>query len=136
MKPDADERTEGFGLLACGSSGHWRVDLDESGDGTAWLLELDGPQVYLTFAVRNLEVVREALNYLRSRREEVLPIGNFGSASVAFHWDNEDFPRCFLIVGPDTHSVVRISLSAEDTRSLGEALEQVIEDLPTEGGTA
>lgn len=132
MDHGIDTPNGAFGLLACGSSGRWSVDVDESSDGTGWTLELDGPAVYLVFALRDLSVARQALNYLRQSpsRRGVLPLGHFESAGVSLHWDNEDGGRCFLIVGPQARSTLRMTLTADDTRCLAEALDQVVDDLP------
>jgi hypothetical protein len=129
MKPD------NFGLLATGTSGSWSVDLDESHDGVEWSLQLDGPLVYFTFSLRDLAVVQAAADYLRVSRmgADALPLGSFASAAVSVHWDNEYPDRCFLIIDGNG-SAFRITLSAEDTRMLSEALEQVQEDLPDEPG--
>jgi hypothetical protein len=77
-------------------------------------------------------VIGKTLDYLRAgrTRTEALQLGCFGSASVILQWDNEDFPRCFLIVGPNARAVLRVSLFSEDIAMLAEALEQVVEDLP------
>ena len=130
MNTDA-EQTDGFGLLACGVSGRWSVDLDESPDGTEWSMQLDGPAVYLAFAVRHPGVVREALDHLRSDRKPAtaLPLGHFGPAGVSLHRDDEDVARCFLVVGPTARSAVRVTLSADDVAMLIDALEQVLADL-------
>lgn len=132
MTPHTDEPNGSFGLLACGTDGCWSIDLDESPDGTAWSLQLDGPQVYLAFALRNLGVVAEALAYIRTgpRRSGGLTLGHFGSASVMLHWDDEYSDRCFLIVGPQAQSTLRVSLSTRDTHSIAAALEQIVDDLP------
>jgi hypothetical protein len=132
MKPDADELSGQYGLLACGSAGCWTIDLDESGEGTQWSLQLDGPQAYLAFAVDDLDLIAQAREYLRAgqARTEALPLGQFGSASVSLHWDNEDGQRCFLIVGPTARSALRLTLSAEDTKMLADAFDQIVEDLP------
>ncbi len=137
MPHDVNESNEPFGLLACGSSGRWTVDLDESMDGTKWSLQLDGPQIYLAFAVEDLGVIGNALAYLRlmRNRDSQLTLGHFSSASVSLFWDNEDNERCFLIVGPRARSTLRVSLQAEDTRMLAEALEQVLDDLQPEAST-
>jgi hypothetical protein len=136
VKRNTDNPDNRYGLLACGSSGRWSVDLDESADGTEWSLQLDGPQVYLTFAVNDPRAVGEALTYLRGRkpRANPLPLGHFESADVSFHWDDEVPPRCFLIVGPAAGSTVRVTLSAEDVGMIADALEQVHDDLPPEAG--
>ena len=131
MNSDRDIPTGDSLLLACGSSGRWSVDVDESPNGRAWTLQLDGPAVYLIFALRHLEAVRQARDYLRQWSSDLgaLPLGYFESAGVSLHWDDEG-PRCFLIVGPHAQSTLRVTLTAEDTRCLAEALDQVIDDLP------
>jgi hypothetical protein len=136
MTRDTDESK--FGLLACGSSGRWTVDLDESRDGTKWSMQLDGPQTYISFAVDDLAVIGNALTYLRSggSRDSQLVLGRFGSAHVSLFWDNEDGGRCFLIVGPQAGSALRVSLYREDTAMLAEALEQILNDLRPEAGVA
>jgi hypothetical protein len=134
VNPDTHDQRDSFGLLACGSSGSWSVDLDESSDGTVLSLQLDGPHVYLSCVIRDLGVIRSTVEYLRANRDqgEGSPLGHFGSADVCLHWDNEDFPRCFLIVGPMANSCVRVTLLAEDIAALVASLEQVLEDLTDE----
>lgn len=133
MNPESGELNYAFGLLACGSAGRWRVDLDESYDGTRWSLQLDGPQIYLDFALKDLRVIGQALEYLRAGqpRADALHLGQFDSSGVSFHWDNEDAPRCFLIVS-GAGSVMHVTLSVEDTSMIAGALEQVLGDLPPE----
>ena len=134
MNTNTDELGDTFGLLACGSAGGWAVDLDESSDGSRWSLQLDGPQVYFVCEIRDLHVVKSAVDYLHSSRNgaDGLPLGCFNSAAVRLHWDNEDVRRCFLIVGSPNRSTFRVTLSAEDASALATALEQVLDDLPAE----
>jgi hypothetical protein len=146
MKRDSDQPPEGLGLLACGSSRLWSVDVDESFDGDSWWMDLDGPQTYLVFQLRDLQVVPKALLFLRaslhphrtdtprkwSEAEDALPLGRFGSASVSLLRDNEDVPRCFIVVGGKARSTLRLSLDAADMQMLIDALQQVLDDLPRE----
>jgi hypothetical protein len=141
MKNKGDKK-DGFGLLANGSSRCWDIAVDESVDGEEWSLEIDGPQIYLVFQLRDLKVLQEALHFLRagirsaktpSRQtgeEAEITLGRFGSAAVSLIWDNEDFPRCFLVIGPRARATLRLSLEAEDIQMLLEALRQVVQDLP------
>lgn len=133
-----------LGLVANGSSGKWDVAVDEALDGSAWFLELDGPQAYVVFQLRSPQVVSEAERFLQTclaapsaggRRDagRELILGQFGSASVSFIGDDEDFPRCFLVVGPKAKSTLRLSLDGDDLRMLTEALNQVVEDLAGAG---
>src|SRR5262245_64933289 len=147
MNQEIDQPTPRLGLLANGSSRRWDVAVDEPLDGDEWSLELDGPQTYLVFQLRDLKVISEAVRFLQSRpssdpasrRDEEadvaeLTLGRFGSAAVSLIWDNEDFPRCFLVIGPKARSTLRLSLDAEDIRMLSEALRQVMNDLPQPAG--
>jgi hypothetical protein len=133
MDHSSENAANGFGLLATGSSRLWAVDIDESLDrGDEWSVQLQGPQVYLAFRLRDLGVVAEVIRFLQVPQEpkEPLTLGTFGTAPVSLVWDNEDFPRCFLKVGPDDHSAMHFSLGREDIEMLLEALQQVAEDLP------
>lgn len=132
-----------LGLLANGSSRRWSVAVDEAlDDDGEWSLELDGRQAYLVFQLRDLRVIPRAVRFLQSAPDENaenytskardLLLGRFGSASVSLAWDDEDVPRCFLIIGPRARSTLRLSLDAEDIQMLSDALEQVIKDLPQE----
>src|SRR5262249_45274702 len=98
---------------------------------------------YLTFQLHDWKVIAEFFRFLESsswpslapdqsseRAECALILGRFDSASVSLLRDNEDFPRCYLVVGPDARSTLRLSLEAEDIRMLSEALRQVLNDLP------
>src|SRR5438067_1519342 len=127
---------EGLGLLANGSSRRWDVAVDEALDRNAWSLEIEGPQTYLVFQLQDLKVLPAALGFLQSGPrpirgrdwhggESSLTLGRFGSASVSLVWDNEDFLRCFILVGPKARSTLRLSLEAEDIPMLIEALQQV-----------
>src|SRR5262245_48283667 len=139
MNRELSQVDEGLGLLANGSSGLWDVSVDESLDGRDWFLEIDGPQTYLIFQLRDLAVIPKALRLLRSwpgsnttkgqhdaEGDNTLPLGWFGSFAVSLLWDNEDFPRCFIIVGPQARSTLCLSLEAEDIRMVSDALEQVL----------
>ncbi len=145
MKAKNDQPTGNLGLTANGSSSNWYVAVDETLDGGEWSLEIDGPQVYLVFQLRGPQVVAEAARFLQSapathrkdrRRGETgeLLLGRFGSASVSLVWDDEGFRRCFLVVGPKARSTLRLSLEEDDIRSIREALNQVLEDMPQVSG--
>jgi len=144
MRNKLDQSDGNLGLLANGSSRRWDIAVDESLGRREWDLEIDGPQTYLVFQVRDLEVIPAALRFLQSglqqdqnrlvhergERAAALTLGRFGSGAVSLLWDNEDFPRCFIVVGPKARSTLRLSLEAEDIRMFIEALRQVVEDLP------
>ena len=59
------EDTDGFGLTAFGASGPWEVAIDEVLDREGkWTAETEGPNFYICFDVRELDVAKEALDYL------------------------------------------------------------------------
>jgi hypothetical protein len=139
MKNKANRHAEEFGLLANGSAGSWDIAVDESLERKTWTMEIDGPQVYLTFQLRNLNVLSEAFHFLqmdsaRGRQEHQgadtsLVLGNFGGASVSLVWDNEDVPRCFIIIGPKGRSTLRVSLDAADIQHWIKAVRQILKDI-------
>jgi hypothetical protein len=145
MHRSNESAANGFGLLANGSSRLWEVMIDESlHREDEWSMELEGPNVYLVFQLRDLRVVPEVIEFLharcrtpaapgrrtRSARNEMLTLGRFGTASVSLVGDNEESARCFLLIGPRARSTLRLSLHREDCRMLLEAFRQVAEDLP------
>jgi hypothetical protein len=132
--------------LANGSSPLWDVAVDEALDQDQLFLELDGPETYVVFQLQDLKVVPAALRFLQSSLEPIpignergkhdeeaaLALGRFGSASVSLLKDNEEVPRCFLVIGSKGRSVLRLSLGERDIKMLIEALSQVVEALPAD----
>jgi hypothetical protein len=121
--------------MANGSSCCWEIAVEESLGGDGWTLELDGPHLYLVFPLADLGVLRKFLCFLQaspgsSPGKIRLHLGWFGKSSVALLRDNEDFPRCFLVIGAKARSTLRLSLEADDMKMLCEALQQVLDDLP------
>lgn len=145
MNREVTESVEEMGLLANGTSARWDVTINDCLARDEWSIEIESSEIYLTFQLDELSVVRAALAFLRlgpwrpgstnsqqnAPDAAALVLGRFGEASVSLIWDNEDFVRCFLVVGQQGHSTVRLSFDAEDVRMLIEALEQVVADLPT-----
>jgi hypothetical protein len=141
MNRKLDSPAEQLGLLAIGSSGRWEVAVDESSDAEEWSMEIEGPGIYLVFQLQDPTIIPMAMRFLQTglaenwgksqeRNERELHLGRFGSASVSFHWDNEDVPRCFLIVGPKARSTLRLSLGVEDVTMLCEALDEIVKEPP------
>jgi len=121
--------------LASGSSDRWSVAIDESLDGSEWTLELDGPQTYLVAELPGLKTVAELHQFLQSAPDlpthhEPFALGQFGPFPVLLRWDNEEIPRCFIIIGGDSLASLRITLDESDVRMIAEAMEQVIAELP------
>jgi hypothetical protein len=140
--------SEGFGLVATGSSGAWSIDLDETTSGEAkWFVQIEGPAVYLYFQIPSPATIDSLLQFLDRHPvpldgeqtlesngiDDSLRIGNFGRTAVTMIRDNEFPDRCFLVLGPSGESCVRLALSGEELRMFTEALRQVREDLEAEG---
>ena len=56
-------KTLSLGLATNGSSRKWYVAVDETLDGNEWTLEIDGPQAYFVFQLRDPKVVAEATRF-------------------------------------------------------------------------
>jgi hypothetical protein len=139
VQGDTEKSVNGWGLLANGSSGRWDVAVDEALDreGT-WSAQIEGPQAYVAFQLRDLSVIGDAVAYLQAPRNgsapgggERLILGKFGDASVSLIWDHEGVSRCFLVIGPQAGAVVHLTLGPDDITMLIEALRQVAGDLPS-----
>jgi hypothetical protein len=138
-------------LVATGSSGPWRIDVDESGgERDEFFAQIEGPFIYLYFAIPSLQTVRTMRQYLQLRRAstnpvavagvpketEPLRIGTFGQAAVNLVWDDEFVDRCFLKVGVRGPTTLHLTLWGEEIRHLSEALRQAEEDLGESESTA
>lgn len=140
MEAKAEPRTRELVSLALGTSRIWDVAIDEVPDRDEWSVGIEGPRVYVSFQLRDLKRVRAALQFLKTRlpsphaarrdSESDFTLGRFGSASVSLLWDNEDFVRCFLLIGSRGRSTIRITLDEDDVRQLIEALSQTVKELP------
>jgi len=145
--PSAEQQAPRFGLLANGSSSQWDVAVDESLDQEGeWLLELDGPSTYLAFRIRNLGVIGRIIDFFQrhlsrpvggkqpkwSQQDDAILLGTLGQANVSLLWDNEDVPRCFILVDPEGVGAIRLSIQRDDIEMLLEALHQVATDLSDE----
>jgi hypothetical protein len=142
MDRKVESEEESLGLAANASFGRWDIAINEALDSEELTLELDGPGVYMVFQLQESNAITKALHFLqaglgkadpaaRPGDENELPLGRFGSAAVSLHWDNEGVPRCFLIIGPSARSTFRLSLEAEDIRSLCDAFEELAKQLPS-----
>ena len=131
-----DSDNVAVGLLANGSSRSWEVSVDESLAGSdRWFVQIEGPFVYLYFEIPSLAVIGKTLKFLsarpavRSQAKDTLEIGMKGSAPVTLMRDDEHSDRFFLVMGCETTSMVRLSITAADLPGISEALEQVEADL-------
>jgi hypothetical protein len=134
-----------FGLLANGSSRLWDVAVDESLEQEGALsLEFDGPALYLVLRLRDLAVIPEAVDFLqrllsaaesteprqRTVDGDTLSLGSFNSSPVLLIADDELPARCFVVIGPEAKSTMRLTLQREDVEMILNALRQLAADLP------
>jgi hypothetical protein len=126
----------------------WFVSIDQVTDSRNWLLEIDSPEGYLTFKVACLGVLEKAIALLDSTLEsqstihkrpfvsktDDVALGHFSRASVHLLRDNEDFPRCFIVIGPGSRSTLRMSLYEDDIRAFATALAEAMRDCTRESG--
>jgi hypothetical protein len=136
--------TTTFGLLACGSSGPWSVDVDETTSGPdRWFVRLEGPSVYFSFEIPSLDVVEQLARFLGplqasagrqfgqgSGADWELVVGADGQTPVRLLRDDEFDDRFFLMFGALGEPIVRYALTGADVKCVAAALEQAREDLP------
>jgi hypothetical protein len=132
-----------FGLLACGSSGSWRIDIDEATSGAeCWRLQLENTSVYFDFELPSLEIIPRMAKFLKShtmsaknasngslKREKVLVLGKDKKTPVSLVKDDEYNNRYFLVIGSTDNVLVRFTIVGEDVKNISDALQQVQEDL-------
>jgi len=113
------------------SLARWFVEINESPESENWLLEIDSPHVYVTVDVSDIATLDGVIRLLDSAlviqrcfdpKQDEVALGLFNGLPVHLIRDNEDFPRCFIIVGPQSGSVLRVSLDEENIRALRDAL--------------
>lgn len=135
-----------LGLLATGSCGGWRIDLDEATSGPdRWFLQVEGPTAYFYFEIPSSGVIDEIDRFLTSRppaggrrtgsdaqSDWELVIGADPQSPVLLLRDDEFNDRFFLRIGCADSLCVRYTLQGEDVKSVAAALEQVREDLAAE----
>jgi hypothetical protein len=114
------------------SAAAWAVAIDESDNSEGWQIEIDSPHIYLTFQVADLAIIRRGVELLQLtltsedarrchefvRYRDEVALGYFNGTAVHLLRDNEDFPRCFLVIGPTARSTLRLSLEEGDIPAL------------------
>jgi hypothetical protein len=129
-------------LLSKEAGARWIVSIDERPENRDWVLEIDSPYVYLTLQLGDLSILARAVELLNSGLAQQVPgskhpflphrdaiaLGRFGDATVHLLRDNEDFPRCFLLVQPNTECALRITVDAENMLAFAKALSRALSD--------
>jgi hypothetical protein len=148
MNEHTDNTTQDIKAPPDGQETRWFVSVDELPDSTNWLLEIDSPEFYLTFEVADLSVLEKAIALLNSTlntqsapgkrafvaKTDEVALGSFSRARVHLLRDNEDFPRCFVVVGPESRSTLRINLYEDGIRAFAKALTKALRDYTGEMG--
>ena len=122
------------GLLATGKSGKWWMDLDQ--ESTGFSLQIQGPQLYLSFALDKEETLNQALEFLTHFDREAhkgedweIGIGTFNGNIVSLILDNEYDDRLFLLIGKNSGNAMRYTFCGEDFRELANCLADLINGL-------
>jgi hypothetical protein len=128
-------KNESFGLLACGSSGPWQIDIDEAISGAdRWWAQIEGPPVSFYFELPSLDIVGKMARFLKSKNSDSFVIGRDKSTPISLVQDDEFDDRFFLLIGPTDNVMVRFVIAGEDVVRISEALQQVQEDLDEKTG--
>ena len=135
----ADPHLEALSTM---QASRWFISVDEIAESKNWLLEIDSPQLYLTLELADLSVLESAIALLNStsNRQNALGahsfvpktddvvLGSVSWATVHLLRDNEDFPRCFLVLDSGSRCTLRITLDENSIREFAEALVQATQD--------
>jgi hypothetical protein len=142
-RPQSQRTQKSFGLVANGSAGAWRVDIDETLSGTQrWFAQIEGPTCYLYFEIDHPQAVVKIARFLSNNVHEEngshaqnreLKVGNAGGHTVEFLWDRDPADRCFILLRGENEFCVRTTLLRDDLQSLQKAVEQVCEALREDG---
>jgi hypothetical protein len=101
-------------LAAIGCDRRWEVALDESSSPTteAWVAQIEGPSMYLSFRVLSPCIIKEMVRFLAhaDRASAELLLGKTKKESVTLARDDESDDRYFLIVQTES-SVTRITFA-------------------------
>ena len=146
MSHDLDSQTsldDRSGLIAFTSTGTWDITVAESfEENGVWEAEIEGPSIYVSFSFEDARMLGDALDYLTTRISRAnqspsngITLGKFGESKIMLIWDNEDFDRCFLVVGPTNNSVIRFSLLDHDIKMLTKAFQNVVNQLSDDSKT-
>jgi hypothetical protein len=141
MNTQKRKQEENLGLAAIGSAGGWEVAIDETTSGVEkWFAQIEGPSIYLYFAIPSPHVVGKMLDFLTTHPSEdaILPgpakngqlmIGKSKEEPVNLMRDDEFSDRFFLIAETKGGFVARVTIAGADLRSFVAALRQAKEDL-------
>ena len=132
-----------FGLLAIGSSGDWKIDVDESLIGAErWFMQIEGRTIDIHFEISSTEVINELARFLApasakteqpsngsSRFSKTLLLGGSESLPISLVKDDEFDDRFYIVVGQTERLTMRYVIAGSDVLAIADALRQVLEDL-------
>jgi hypothetical protein len=126
-------------LSAIGSSNGWEVSLDEAtGKRVRWILQIEGPSVFVSMPVPSPGIVEDLLTYLRESARlhrsppipaVAFPLGESEDRLVSLWRDDEFSDRCFLILETKSKTVVRITIGGQDWHAFVHALTDLRREL-------
>src|SRR5262249_43411707 len=140
-KKSRDKRPP-IGLLACGSSGSWSIDIDETISGRhRWFAQIQGPSVYVYFEIPSLGVINRVLRFLNkprhkdgrnapyNPRRDALPVGGDETVVVKLIRDNRLADKYFLVIEDNKELHVSLTVTGADLKNLTGALRQAQDDV-------
>jgi hypothetical protein len=139
MKPDYPSKTPPRRFAK-----QWSFSVDDLLDTDTLALEIDSPDLYLTFELADKDHIQQSLALLASGTSaeckngkpekkfdpstDELVLGRFGHANVFLLKDDEVCPRFFLIVGGRSKFKVRVRLEGDHLQGFIEALKSAVSD--------
>jgi hypothetical protein len=135
-RPSGHDRA--IGLMAIGSSGPWKIDIDETTSGKArYFAQIEGPLVDLYFEIGSLTVIDEAIRFFakdkaKNNRNGTLVLSDNKTMQVSLIRDDEFTDRYFFRIESKGETIARLTIGDADLTHVSEALNQVKEELGAE----
>jgi hypothetical protein len=135
-RPSDHDRS--LGLMAVGSSGPWKIDIDETTSGKArYFAQIEGPLICLYFEISSLTVIDESIRFfakdgVKSDRNEMLVLSDNNTTQVNLIRDDEFTDRYFLVIESNGETVARLTIAEDDLTHLSDALVEVKAEMSAE----
>ncbi len=126
------------GLMACGSSGAWTIDIDATTSGIArYFARIENPFIYLSFEITSLTVINEAIEFFaevesKNDRSGTLVLSDNNTTQVRLIRDDEFADRFFLVIESEGGTVVHLTIAEDHLAQLTDALRRVREEVSAE----